>query len=64
MSSLVKEELAKRLFGPRRLRLQEFIEVEEGSGAERCYLCAAGTGAVHAWGCPRVRGDAGDPRGA
>ena len=43
MSSLVKEDLAKRLFGPRRLRLQEFIEVE-GSGAERCYLCAAGTG--------------------
>ncbi|XP_065592194.1 exocyst complex component 1-like isoform X1 [Cyrtonyx montezumae] len=40
MSSLVKEDLAKRLFGPRRLRLHEFIEVE-GSGTERCYLCAA-----------------------
>ncbi|KAM9027868.1 exocyst complex component 1-like [Guaruba guarouba] len=42
MSSLVKEDLAKRLFGPRRRRLQEFIEVE-GSGAGRCYLCAAVT---------------------
>ncbi|XP_040527421.1 exocyst complex component 1-like [Gallus gallus] len=42
MSSLVKEDLAKRLFGPRRLRLHEFIEVE-GSSAERCYLCAAVT---------------------
>ncbi|XP_021123325.2 exocyst complex component 1-like [Anas acuta] len=42
MSSLVKEDLAKRLFRPRRLRLQEFIEVE-GTGAGRCYLCAAVT---------------------
>lgn len=56
MSSLVKEDLAKRLFGPRRQSLREFIEVE-GSGAERCYLCAAGTGAarpagrVGAWAC-------------
>lgn len=49
MSSLVKEDLAKRVFGPRRQRLHEFIEVE-GSGAERCYLCAAGTGAARrAW---------------
>lgn len=54
MSSLVKEDLAKRLFGPRRLRLQEFIEVE-GSGAGRCYLCAAGTR-----GCVGP----GDPHGA
>ncbi|XP_048798912.1 exocyst complex component 1-like isoform X1 [Lagopus muta] len=46
MSSLVKEDLAKRLFGPRRLRLQEFIEVE-GSGAERCYLCAAVPPRIH-----------------
>ncbi|XP_064367206.1 exocyst complex component 1-like [Dromaius novaehollandiae] len=42
MSSLLKEDLAKRLFGPRRQRLHEFIEVE-GSGAERLYLCAAVT---------------------
>ncbi|XP_064005374.1 exocyst complex component 1-like [Pogoniulus pusillus] len=42
MSSLVKEDLTKRLFGPRRQRLHEFIEVE-GSGAGRCYLCAAVT---------------------
>lgn len=49
MSSLVKEDLAKRLFGPRRLRLHEFIEVE-GSGAERCYLCAAGNRAARG-GC-------------
>ncbi|XP_052538490.1 exocyst complex component 1-like isoform X1 [Tympanuchus pallidicinctus] len=46
MSSLVKEDLAKRLFGPRRLRLQEFIEVE-GSGSERCYLCAAVPPRIH-----------------
>ncbi|NXD25780.1 EXC1L protein, partial [Spelaeornis formosus] len=43
MSSLVKEDLAKRLFGPRRRRLHEFIEVE-GAGTQRYYLCAAGTG--------------------
>ncbi|XP_030803780.1 exocyst complex component 1-like [Camarhynchus parvulus] len=42
MSSLVKEDLAKRLFGPRRQRLHEFIEVE-GAGAQRYYLCAAVT---------------------
>ncbi|KAM8808493.1 exocyst complex component 1-like [Eudromia elegans] len=42
MSSLLKEELAKRLFGPLRQRLHEFIEVE-GTGAERFYLCAAVT---------------------
>ncbi|XP_025889334.1 exocyst complex component 1-like [Nothoprocta perdicaria] len=42
MSSLLKEELAKRLFGPLRRRLHEFIEVE-GAGAERRYLCAAVT---------------------
>lgn len=48
---MVKEDLAKKLFGPRRQRLHEFIEVE-GSGVERCYLCAAGTGAepgTHEW---------------
>lgn len=55
MSSLVKEDLAKRLFGPRRQRLQEFIEVE-GSGAERCYLCAAGTGAAPRAGGAGERG--------
>lgn len=56
MSSLVKEDLAKRLFRPRRLRLQEFIEVE-GTGAGRCYLCAAGTRGCMGPGDPHGLGD-------
>uniref|UniRef100_K7FZ50 Exocyst complex component 1 like n=1 Tax=Pelodiscus sinensis TaxID=13735 RepID=K7FZ50_PELSI len=42
MSSLVKEDLQKKLFHPQGQRLQEFIEIE-CSAPDRFYLCAAVT---------------------
>lgn len=41
MSSLVKEDLNKKLFKSLGQRLYEFIEVE-CSGKDRFYLCASG----------------------
>lgn len=42
MSSLVREDMGKKLFGPLGQRLVDFIQIE-GAARDSHYLCASGT---------------------
>lgn len=58
MSSLLKEEMQRVLFRPEKLRLAEFIEIEEPTDG-RHFLCVSGkqhyTGTEYYLGCESLK---------